>query len=121
MGTVDEALYSPGRSRQLGILLWVAVVLAAAMVAFGVFFLTIGYPGYALVVVAPAVLLLGSAATSLRLLRAGGRGGKIGSVVTGAVLILIAMLFANSALSLLPSIVGVLVLLLALLRDVGDR
>jgi len=117
----DVSFYSPGRSKQLSILLWAAVVLAGLAAGLAGFLVGTGYAGYAVFVATPAFLVLGTAAMGLRALREGAFAAKPWSAAAGMVLILTGLLFSRDALSILPTIVGILLVLLALLRDHGDR
>ena len=117
----DLSYYSPGRSKQLGVLLWVAVALAGIGAGLAGFLVGTGRPGDAIYVGVPAFLALGTAAMALRALREGTFASKPWSLAAGAVLILTGLVFAQSAVSILPSMVGVLLVLLALLGDHGER
>ena len=117
----DLSYYSPGRSKQLGVLLWVAVALAGIGAGLAGFLVGTGRPGDAIYVGVPAFLALGTAAMALRALREGTFASKPWSLASGAVLILTGLVFAQSAVSILPSMVGILLVLLALLGDHGER
>jgi hypothetical protein len=117
----DLSYFSPGRTKQLGILLWAAVVLAGLGAGLAGFLVGTGYAVFAIFVATPAFLVLGTAAMGLRALREGTFAAKPWSACAGAVLILTGLFFAQDAVSILPSIVGILLVLLALLRDHGER
>ena len=69
----------------------------------------------------PRSEVTGAAAMAMRALREGTYAAKPWSIAAGAVLILTGMVFGDDPLSILPSIVGILLVLLALLRDRGER
>ena len=117
----DLSYFSPGRTRQLDILLWAAIVLAGLGAGLAGFLVGTGYAGFAVFVAAPAFLVLGTSAMGLRALREGTFAAKPWSASAGLVLVLTGLLFAQDALSILPSMVGILLVLLALLRDRGER
>ena len=117
----DVSYFSPGRSKQLGILLWAAVVLAGLAAGLAGFLVGTGHAGFAIFVGVPAFLVLGTAGMAMRALRWGAFAAKPWSMAAGAVLILTGLLFAQSAVSILPSMVGILLVLLALLGDRGER
>jgi hypothetical protein len=117
----DLSYYSPGRAKQLTILLWSAIVVAGLGAGLAGFLVGTGYAVYAILVATPAFLALGTSAMALRALREGRFAAKPWSASAGAVLILTGMFFAKDAVSILPSMVGVLIVLLALLGDHGER
>ena len=117
----DLSYYSPGRAKQIGILLWVAVLLAGLAAGLAGWLVGTGYGRYAIVLAIPALLILGTAGMALRRLREGGYTAKPWTVAAGAVLILTGLFFAQTPVSILPSMVGVLLVLLALLADHGER
>ena len=117
----DLTHYSPGRTKQLRILLRVAVGLAAVGGALAGALVGTGYGRFGLVVAVPAGLVLATAGMALRELGGGSRTARSWTVAAGAVLIGSGLLFAQTAVSLLPSMVGILLVMLALLRDVGER
>jgi hypothetical protein len=117
----DLSYFSPGRAKQLGILLWAAVVLAGLGAGLAGFLVGTGYAVFAIFLATPAFLVLGTSAMGLRALREGTFAAKPWSASAGAVLILTGLFFARDAVSILPSIVGILLVLLALLRDHGER
>jgi hypothetical protein len=117
----DLSYYSPGRAKQLTILLWSAIVLAGLGAGLAGFLVGTGYPAYAILVATPAFLALGTSAMGLRALREGRFAAKPWSASAGGVLILTGLLLADDALTILPSIVGILLVLLALLADRGER
>jgi hypothetical protein len=117
----DLSFYSPGRAKQLGILLWAAIAMAGLAAGLAGFLVGTGHAGLAIVVAVPALLLLGTSAMALSALRAGSRAAKAWSAIAGGVLVLAGLGFARGEVSILFSIVGVLLLLLALLRDHGER
>lgn len=115
-------IYSPGRAQQLRYLLWTGFILAAAFVGLATFILVAGGSArFAAFVAVPAVVLLPSAMISLRALEERGRAARLGCVVTGVLLIAVGLFLTALVVGILPSIVGVLLLLLALLPDVGDQ
>ena len=117
----DLSYYSPGRSKQLGVLLWAAIVLAGIGAGLAGFLVGTGRPGDAIYVGVPAFLTLGTAGMALRAVREGTFSAKPWSTAAGAVLILVGLVFAGSDVIILPSIVGILLVLLALLGDHGER
>ena len=117
----DLSYYSPGRTKQLGILLWAAIVLAGLGAGLAGFLVGTGYAQLAIVVAVPAALALGTSAMALRGLREGAFAAKWWSAAAGTVLIITGLFFAQSAVSILPSLVGILLVLLALLADRGER
>jgi hypothetical protein len=117
----DLSYYSPGRTRQLGTVLWAAIVLAGLGAGLAGWLVGTGFARPAIVVAAPAALVLGTSGMALRELREGTFAAKPWSTAAGAVLILTGLFFAQTAVSILPSIVGILLVLLALLRDHGER
>jgi hypothetical protein len=117
----DLSYYSPGRTKQLGILLWAAIALAGLAAGLAGFLVGTGYAGFAIFVATPAFLVLGTSAMALRELREGNFAAKPWSAAAGTVLILTGLIFAKDAASILPSIVGILLVLLALLGDHGER
>ena len=117
----DLSYYSPGRARQLGLLLWAAIVLAGLGAGLAGFLVGTGFAWFAIVVGAPAVLVLGMAGMAQRALREGTFAAKPWSTAAGAVLILTGLFFAQTPVSILPLSVGILLVLLALLGDHGER
>lgn len=115
-------IYSPGRAQQLRYLLWTGFVLGAAFVGLAVFVLVLGgSPRFAAFIAVPALVLLPSAMLSLRALEERGRAARLGCIVTGVLLVAVGLFLTALVVGILPSIVGVLLLLLALLPDVGDQ
>ena len=117
----DTSFYSPGRTKQLGILLWAAIAMAGLAAGLAGWLVGTGNAAVAIVVAVPALLLLGTSAMALSALRAGSHAAKPWSACAGGVLVLAGLGFANGEVSILFSILGVLLLLLALLRDEGER
>lgn len=117
----DVSYYSPGRAKQLGILLWAAVGLAGLGAGLAGWLVGTGFAGPAIIVAVPAVLVLGTSGMALRELRQGNFAAKPWSASAGAVLILSGLFFAYSGVGILLSIVGVPLVLLALLGDHGER
>ena len=117
----DLSYYSPGRTKQLTILLWSAIVMAGLGAGLAGFLVGTGYAAYSILVATPAFLALGTSAMALRALREGRFAAKPWSASSGAVLILTGLLLADDAVTILPSIVGILIVLLALLADHGER
>jgi hypothetical protein len=117
----DLSYFSPGRSKQLGVLLWAAIVLAGLGAGLAGFLVGTGHAGFAIFVGVPAFLVLGTAGMAMRALREGTFAAKPWSMAAGAVLILTGLFFAESAVTILPSLVGILLVLLALLADHGER
>lgn len=115
-------IYSPARAKQLRIVLWSSVVVAAAFAALAAWVLLVGgTTRFALFLAVPGVLLLATSARTLQLMEQRGRGARLGSIATGVLLLLIGLVLASATLGIVPSILGVLMLLLALLPDVGDQ
>ncbi len=117
----DLSYYSPGRSKQLMILLWAAIALAGLGAGLAGFLVGTGHAGFAIFVATPAFVVLGTSAMAMRALREGTFAAKPWSAAAGAVLILIGLIYAQDAVSILPSLVGILLVLLALLADHGER
>ena len=117
----DPSHYSPGRTKQLRILLWVAVGLGGIGGVLAGYLAGTGYGRSALFFAVPAGLTLATAGMALRELGEGSRTARPWTVGAGAVLILTGLLLAQTVFSLLPSVVGILLVMLALLRDVGER
>lgn len=103
--------YSPARATQLRYVLVAAVVVGVLLLVLGLF---------APLALVPAVLVLVSSGLALRLLKDGRRGARWGAVAAGAVQVLLGVWMARSGLGIIPSIVGVLLLLLALLPEADD-
>ncbi len=118
---MSDLYYSPGRTKQLTILLWTAIVMAGLGAGLAGFLVGTGYAAYSILVATPAFLALGTSAMALRALRLGSFAAKPWSASAGAVLILTGLLLADDAVTILPSIVGILLVLLALLADHGER
>jgi hypothetical protein len=120
MATV--VLYSEARARQLRVLLWAAVVVGALLVALAAFALVLAGPSrYVLMVTVPAVLLLATTVTALRRMEHRGPAARWWSVGTGVLLMVLGLFLTSLALGVLPSILGVLLVLMALLPDTGDH
>ncbi len=115
-------IYSPGRAQQLRYLLWTGFILAAASLGIATFILIAGGSArFAAFVAVPSIVLLPAAMFSLRALEERGRAARLGSVVTGVLLVAVGLFLTALVVGILPSIVGVLIVLLALLPDVGDQ
>lgn len=117
----DVSYFSPGRSKQLGVLLWSAIVLAGLGAGLAGFLVGTGHPGDAIFVGTPAFLVLGTAGMALRELRSGTFAAKPWSLAAAGVLILTGVVFAQDPVSVVPSIIGILLALLAILGDHGER
>jgi hypothetical protein len=117
----ELSYYSPGRAKQLGYLLWAAIVLAGLAAGIAGWLVGTGYGGPAIVLALPAILILGTSGMALRRLREGTYAAKRWSVAAGVVLILTGLFFAQTPVSILPSIVGTLLVLLAMVADRGER
>jgi len=117
----DLSYYSPGRAKQLGYLLWAAIVLAGLAAGLAGWLVGTGFGQPAIVVAVPALLTLGTSGMALRELRVGTFAAKPWSIAAGAVLILTGLFFAQTPVGILPSIVGTLLVLLALIADRGER
>ena len=100
--------YSPARATQLRYVLVAAVVVGVLLLVLGLF---------APLALVPAVLVLVSSGLALRVLKDGRRGARWAAVGAGAVQVLLGVWMARSGLGIIPSIVGVLLLLLALLPE----
>jgi hypothetical protein len=119
---MTPVVYSPARAQQLRVLLWVAFVMGAAFLGLAVFaFVAGGSARFAAFLAVPAFALLPSAMLTLRALEQPGLGARIGSLLTGGALIVVGLLLASAVIGILPSIVGILLMLLALLPDAGER
>ncbi|HET8962101.1 hypothetical protein [Nocardioides sp.] len=117
----DLSYYSPGRARQIGILLWAAIVLAGLAAGLAGWLVGTGFGPEAIVMAVPSLLILGTSGMALRALREGTLAAKRWSIAAGVVLIMIGLFFAQTPVSILPSIVGVLLVLLAMIADHGER
>lgn len=115
-------IYSPARAKQLRYLVWAAFVMGAATLGLAVFIAVLGGSlRYATFVAVPAVVLLATAMLTLRALEERGFEARVWCLLTGGVLVVVGLLLASAVVGILPSIVGVLIVLLALLPDVGDQ
>jgi hypothetical protein len=117
----DLSYFSPGRTKQLGALLWTSIVLAGLAAGLAGFLVGTGNAGAAIFLATPAFLVLGTSVMAMSALRAGTFAAKPWSAASGGLLILTGLLFAQTAVSILPSMVGILLVLLALLADRGVR
>ena len=119
---MTQVVFSPGRAQQLRSLLWAAVVLAAACLALALFVAVAGGSlRFAAFLAVPASVLVPSAMLTLRAMEQPGPGARIGSLLTGGLLIVVGLLLASAVVGILPSIVGILLLLLALLPARGEE
>lgn len=115
-------IYSPGRAKQLRYLVWAAFGMGAASLGLAVFIAVLGGSlRYATFVAVPAVVLLVTAMLTLRALEHRGFEARVWCLLTGGVLVVVGLLLASAVVGILPSIVGVLIVLLALLPDVGEQ
>ncbi len=115
-------VYSVARAQQLRYLLWAAVVIGALMLGLATFVVVLGGSGrYAAFVTVPALLVLASAVTALRRLEERGVAARWWSVGTGLLLLVLGLLLAAATVGILPSIVGILLILMALLPGTGDH
>ena len=105
--------YGPARTWQLRALLWVALALAALLVMVSVLAMVGGSPQLAVVVGVPALVATAVATAAVRD-RTNGRL-RMFSLVSGGCQVVLGLLLAASVLGILPSIVGILQLLVALL------
>jgi hypothetical protein len=113
--------YSAARTQQLRVLLWVAFGMGAAALGLAVFVLVGGGSArFAAFLAVPACALLPSSLLSVRSLDGPGSAARIGTVLTGGALIVVGLLLASVVIGILPSIVGILLVLLALLPDAGE-
>jgi hypothetical protein len=118
---MTQVVFSPGRAQQLRYLLWAAVVMGAAAIGLAVFVaMAGGSVRFAAFLAVPAVVLLVAAMLTLRAMEQPGLGARIGCLVTGGVLVVVGLLLASAVVGILPSIVGILLMLLALLPEGGD-
>lgn len=119
---MSPVVLSPGRAQQLRYLLWATVVLGALLLALAVFVVLIGgSTRYALFVTVPALLVLATAVAALRRLEDRGPAVRWWSLGTGLLLLVLGLLLAQITVGILPSILGVLLVLLTLLPDTGDH
>lgn len=119
---MTQVVFSPGRAQQLRYLLWAAVVLGAVFVGLAAFVAVAGGSGrFAAFVAVPAVVLLLSAMLTLRSMEQPGPGARIGCLLTGGTLVVVGLVLASAVVGILPSIVGILLVLLALMPDRGDE
>ena len=109
--------YEPARARQLRILLWVVVGVGVLLAVLALLYLLGGSnPALVLlVVVAPAMLMLGLGSKSLQLLGRGEPQARSWVAGTAGVVVLTGVLFSRTGPGLLLTVVGILLLLVALL------
>ena len=117
----DLSYFSPGRSKQLTVLLWSAIVLAGLGAGVAGLLVGTGQAGASVLVGVPAFRVLGTAGMALRGLREGAFAAKPWSLAAAGVLILTGVVFAQDPVSIVPSIIGILLALLAILGDHGER
>jgi hypothetical protein len=111
--------YGPARTRQLRALLWVSLVLAGLLLMVSVFALVVGPRQFGFVVGVPA--LVGTALATAAVRDGTNARLRLLSLGSGVCQAVLGVLLAASALGILPSIVGILLLLVALLPGVaGD-
>ena len=115
-------LYSEARARQLRVLLWAAVVVGGLLIGLATFALVLAGPSrYVVTLTVAAVLLLATAVTALRRLEDRGLPARWWSVLAGVLLMVLGLFLTSIALGVLPSILGVLLVLMAVLPDTGDH
>ena len=105
--------YEPARVRQLRILLWVVLVVGAVLAVLALGYLLGGSDPVLvlLVVVAPAVLMLGLGSKTLQLLGRGQPSARSWVIGTGCVVVLTGLLLSRTGPGLLLAVVGILLLL----------
>lgn len=115
-------VYSLDRVRRLRLVLGVDVFAGALLVMLAVFIATNDdeLRRFAGVVAGAGILVASLAAFTLRALAGRDRRAKVGAAVTGALTILVGFLFAKMILGFAMILVGIVILVLALLRDDPD-
>jgi hypothetical protein len=115
------AYYSAQRIGQLRIALFGSLVVASLMLGGAVVLLATGYIEFGLAVAFPGSLLMISTLVALRTVRGPDRSAKVACVMTGALSLLVFLLFATAPVGLVPLALGVALLALSLARDSGTR
>ena len=121
---MTPAAYPPARARQLRNLLRVVVVMAALMVAYALVLLAVSTaaPGLVLLLlVLPAVVLLGLARQSLGVLAGERASARWWCAGTGLAMVATGLLLSRVPPGFLLLLVGVLLLLVALLPGRDDE
>lgn len=109
--------FGAARATQLRVLLIASVVTGAITALFGAVILAGGHPWAGLALLVPGTLLLAACAVALRALALRGTPAKVACLVVGALQVLLGVLLTASGLGLLPSILGVLLIVLTVLPD----
>lgn len=122
MAVTDLALYSPARARKLSWLLWGAVVIALLFAGLATWVLIAeDVPRVALLAILASLVLLVSAARTLALMKTRGRAARFGVILTGLLLIVTGLFVPGALAGLVALVLGLFLLLLAVLPDVGDH
>lgn len=116
--------YEPARARQLRILIWVVVGLAAMLIAWAVFLLIAGGVDpllLLLLLVVPGLLMLGVGMRSQTLLAKGAPNARRWITTTGIITLLVGLQLSTTLPGMLVLVIGILTTLYALLpgRDSG--
>lgn len=121
MSEVRE-VYSPARARQLRILLVAALLLGVILLMIAVALLLGGSDKapYGLGLSIVATVVIATCGVTLRSLRDRGRAARVGTIAAGLVQVVLGVVLANSGVGILPSIVGILLILLALLPEATE-
>ena len=123
---MNRTPYEPARARQLRRLLKVVVGLGAVMVGYAAGLLILRDANAAVVLVVlvlPALLMLGLGGRSLSVLGSGAGAERVWVPATAAATILVGVLLSRTGPGLLVGVAGILLLLLAVLpaRDSGPE
>ena len=117
---MTRVVHSPGRAQQLRYLLRAAVVVGALCLGFAVLaFLAGGSARFATFLAVTAIAVVVTSVLTLRALALPGAAARWGSVASGGLLVVAGLLLASAVVGILPSIVGILLVLLALLPEDG--
>ena len=122
---MNRTPYEPARARQLRRLLKVVVGLGAVMIGYAAGLLIlrdVDATVVLVVLVLPALLMLGLGGRSLAVLGSGAGAERVWVSATAAATILVGMLLSRTGPGLLVGVAGILLLLLAVLpaRDSGS-
>ena len=117
--------YEPARARQLRILIWVVVGLAAMLIAWAVFLLVAGGVDplvVLLLLVVPGLLMLAVGMRSQTLLGRGAPNARRWITTTGVITLLVGFQLSTTLPGMLVLVIGILTTLYALLpgRDAGS-
>ena len=114
--------FSPPRVSQLRAFLIAAVVIGVVVVVLGVLSLAEdGADRPTVTILVVGCLAVATAAVGVRLLPERDRAAQLTYVAAGMMQVSLGILLADGAVGILPSIIGVLLVMLTLLADTGDR